>query len=471
LGEGKAFHVDPIVSTWPRDGILGQLTLSIRRFRALALQQLPAIKPTDPLPILPDQAKELIDSRKPVIVTVFVKANCEQGCLQQLGGELFVSLVDSELIMKLPDVINMPHVQLDVSILLVYYLLLYHGCSLEDDKSSASSDLASRLYLQCISILPQWREKAAETTMYFVGALGMSLAAMEYQDFELSWTLHSKACELAQLLGLHMLDKISSCTSSNASVERKRQGFWQLIQMDMNFRLFHNMAPTISGTDWNVNLPWLSYKPGVDGGGHPTVSTAAFIANSRLTLIGMEYTSALDKAAADPFFDLECHIDVRCNEIEATLEEWCLEDWVRRDVTLIERVLLAEALLSGYNLFIIMNSRLPCFFPTASCRHWTRAVGAARRALKVMLAVVMPKPSAASIKRMFLLRPFVAILTLFENLDMACNEELRCMDFATLNRLRNVLAAVPGNQNHLTPIIETMDCLMRRVRARVPNNV
>jgi hypothetical protein len=156
LGEGKAFHVDPIVSTWPRDGILGQLTLSIRRFRALALQQLPATKPTDPLPILPDQAKELIDS-----------------CLQQLGGELFVSLVDSELIMKLPDVINMPHVQLDVSILLVYYLLLYHGCSLEDDKSSVSSDLASRLYLQCISILPQWREKAAETTMYFVGALGM----------------------------------------------------------------------------------------------------------------------------------------------------------------------------------------------------------------------------------------------------------------------------------------------------------
>jgi hypothetical protein len=173
LGEGKAFHVDPIVSTWPRDDILGQLTLSIRRFRALALQQLPAIKPTDPLPILPDQAKELIDSRKPVIVTVFVKANCEQGCLQQLGGELFVSLVDSELIMKLPDVINMPHVQLDVSILLVYYLLLYHGCSLEDDKSSASSDLASRLYLQCISILPQWLEKAADTTMYFVGALGM----------------------------------------------------------------------------------------------------------------------------------------------------------------------------------------------------------------------------------------------------------------------------------------------------------
>jgi hypothetical protein len=156
LGEGKAFHVDPIVSTWPRDDILGQLTLSIRRFRALALQQLPAIKPTDPLPILPDQAKELIDS-----------------CLQQLGGELFVSLVDSELIMKLPDVINMPHVQLDVSILLVYYLLLYHGCSLEDDKSSASSDLASRLYLQCISILPQWLEKAADTTMYFVGALGM----------------------------------------------------------------------------------------------------------------------------------------------------------------------------------------------------------------------------------------------------------------------------------------------------------
>ena len=45
------------------------------------------------------------------------------------------------------------------------------------------------------------------------------------------------------------------------------------------------------------------------------------------------------------------------------------------------------------------------------------------------------------------------------------------MDFATLSKLRNVLAAVHGNQNHLTPILETMDCLMRRVRARVPRNV
>ncbi|KAF7165704.1 hypothetical protein CNMCM5623_009804 [Aspergillus felis] len=289
LGEGKVFHVDPIVSTWPRDDILGQLTISIHRFKALALQQLPATKPTDALPILPDRAKELIDS-----------------CLQQLGEELFVSLVDSELIMKLPDVMNMPHVQLDVSILLVYYLLLYQGCSIEDDKSSASSDLASRLYLKCISILPQWRDKAAATTMYFVGALGMSLAAMEYQDFELSWTLHSKA------------------STQVSSVNGKASG--SLIPMDMNFRLFHNMVPTISGTDWNVNLPWLSYKPGIDGGGHPSVSTAAFIANSRLTLtlIGMEYTSALDKSASDPLFGLECHIDMRCNEIEATLEEWYL---------------------------------------------------------------------------------------------------------------------------------------------------
>lgn len=40
--------------------------------------------------------------------------------------------------------------------------------------------------------------------------------------------------------------------------------------------------------------------------------------------IGMEYTSALDKAAPDPFFDLECNSDVRCNELEVTLEEWYL---------------------------------------------------------------------------------------------------------------------------------------------------
>lgn len=102
-----------------------------------------------------------------------------------------------------------------------------------------------------------------------------------------------------------MLDKNPSGTSSQATVEQQRHGFWQLIQADMNFRLLHNMAPTTTRIDCNVNLPWLSYKPGTDGNTQSTVSTAAFIARSRLTFIGMEYTAALDMAVSDPFFDLE----------------------------------------------------------------------------------------------------------------------------------------------------------------------
>lgn len=97
-----------------------------------------------------------------------------------------------------------------------------------------------------------------------------------------------------------------------------------MIQADMHFRLLHGMPPTITATDWNVNLPWLNYKPGVDDDGQPTIGTAAFIARSRLTFIGMEYTTALDRAASDPFFDLDGHINVGCNEIESTMQEWYL---------------------------------------------------------------------------------------------------------------------------------------------------
>lgn len=147
------------------------------------------------------------------------------------------------------------------------------------------------------------------------------------------------------------------------------------------------------------------------------------------------------------------------------------EDWVRRDIPLIERVLLAKTLVSGYNTMITMNNRLPCFFPTASCQHWKRAVEAARRAINVILVIAMPVPSELLIRMVFLLRPFVVVLALFKNLDSACDDEMRCKDLTILSKLRNTFVAMSGSQKHLRPILETMGSLMKQTRACSRNNV
>ncbi|KAE8361544.1 hypothetical protein BDV27DRAFT_27392 [Aspergillus caelatus] len=304
----KGVQPNTIISDWPENEILSQLTNAIRRSGTLRLECLPMANLDDFVPIAPVRAKAMVEN-----------------CLQQLGDELFVSLIDADLMKKLPYMTRKPSVHTDKSILLVYFLLLYQGCLLEGGEVVEDSDLASRLYLKCLKILPEWHQEATATTAYFVGALGMSLAAMENQDFELSWLLHRKACQLAQLLRLHILDKYTTDHIRDyASLERKRQGFWQLIQADINFRLFHGMSSAVSAEDWIVNMPWLNSKPEIDEDSHPSVSKASFIANARFTFIGLEYLNALDASKSDPFYDLLSFTELRCNEIESSLKEWHL---------------------------------------------------------------------------------------------------------------------------------------------------
>jgi hypothetical protein len=91
--------------------------------------------------------------------------------------DAFLSLADSKLIKIIPDIIDMPHVHLDAAILVVYYGILYHGCSLPTDMSIANviplSKHARKIYLCCLRALPNWQREATGTTTDFMAAIFM----------------------------------------------------------------------------------------------------------------------------------------------------------------------------------------------------------------------------------------------------------------------------------------------------------
>ncbi|KAB8231246.1 fungal specific transcription factor domain-containing protein [Aspergillus alliaceus] len=441
--------LNPIIDSWPRAKIRDQLTNALYKSRRIMLQDAPVCTSEDNFSMPPERAKVLIED-----------------CLEQLKGDLFIGLVDAELMKSLPDIIDKVHVHLHASVLLVYYLLLCQGHLIREDGYRSCGDIVSRLYLKCINLLPQWRQGATANTTYLVGALLMSLIAAENQDFDLSWSLHRQACQFAQLLDLHNLDRYQDPSSVDTmTFEHKRHGFWQLIQADLNFCLYHDVPPTIFATDWTVNIPWLGFNLELDGAGYPPVNIASFIANSRLTFIGMGFLEAIGKATVDPYFDLESCIESTCGKIRVTIQEWNLEDRFHKSSLLLDKLFLADALLAGLNFIIIMNSKLPCFFPSSSCKHWKSAVQTARHIVEIVLEMGFPSPSDATIRRIFFLRPFLAVLTLYENLAVV-TDEMRCKDILSLGRLQKVLAIGAEYRPDLVPIVEVMESLAHLVRGQ-----
>lgn len=75
----------------------------------------------------------------------------------------------------IPDIIDLPHVYLDLVVLILYFAILYIGCVFNANNLHASqvSHYATSCYLACLRALPYWQREVQGSTMDFVAALFM----------------------------------------------------------------------------------------------------------------------------------------------------------------------------------------------------------------------------------------------------------------------------------------------------------
>lgn len=90
-----------------------------------------------------------------------------------MRADAFLSLIDAKLIERIPDIIDSPFVHLDAAILVVYYGVLYHGCSLPSTVTNKIHDIkyARQVHLCCLRSLPNWQREATGTTTDFIAAM------------------------------------------------------------------------------------------------------------------------------------------------------------------------------------------------------------------------------------------------------------------------------------------------------------
>lgn len=156
---------------------------AVDQVRDLRLRGLATVVITDVIDIPVDLARFWIRSkRSPFILFVLGLTQICSDYLDHMPVCMFLSFVDKRTIQLIPDIIGLPHIHVDPGILVIYYCILYHGCTLRasNESSNASMSYARLSYAACMRAIPGWQREATGTMTDLIAALFLVITAPLY---------------------------------------------------------------------------------------------------------------------------------------------------------------------------------------------------------------------------------------------------------------------------------------------------
>ncbi|RSL54102.1 hypothetical protein CEP54_010103 [Fusarium duplospermum] len=402
-----------------------------------------------------------------------------QNYFAHMSAELFLTLVDRRLLEMMPDLVTMRHVHMDACMLLIYYAILWQGCFLPGKRCFIGPDrkYARQLYLCCLRIIPSWQRESAGTVTDLVAAMYMMRTAAESFDFETALEMHNLACEYAEGLQMHNLDRDSSLLpDKRPSTDDDRKGMWELIQMDLFYRLIHDKPPAFSSSiqNWRVNLPWLSVDSPPDD--NAPVPTMTFILRSRLALILASFFQAVDEAKDGPM--ASGMVESLCQQIEDVFQDWKLHEWIQslKDDHVYTWILVDLA-LAGYTSILFMlrkaisiDASSPNTSPSSTSNFQMRiATRAARRILELVYHMLheVNQPGLETLSLVLgTFRAHVAYSFIADSI-IELGSETSIADFELLERVARCVKTVAKEEKDFTPLARALVYVNASVKKRV----
>ncbi|KAJ4015225.1 hypothetical protein NW752_006677 [Fusarium irregulare] len=390
---------------------------------------------------------------------------------------MFVSFVDRRVLELLPEITNLPHIHVDPVMLVIYYSIMYHGCSLRASNITSHESLAymNASYLGCLRAVPSWEREASGTMTDVIAALYTSRVAAEFFDYDLAWRSFKYACEYCQVLNLHKLDSDENNTFfSDATCDDERRGFWEVIQIDLFYRLILNTPPAITNNPWKVNLPWLDLDSGTVPQGMQTIT---FLASSRVTLLIARFFAMLDDPANATKSDIVGKTEDLCREMQEIFAEWQLNEWLEavqdneKDIWVV-----ADVILTGYTSIIYMFRKM-ALLDSNSPRPPTTDLDipdspivedAARRLIAALNRLLVIYPYGVTMTALFgAYRCFVAFAYLANTILRAKDPQVYISDIKALERLTDVSAELCRGNADVVPLVKAMQNITAEIRKKL----
>ncbi|KAF5658983.1 transcription factor [Fusarium heterosporum] len=390
---------------------------------------------------------------------------------------MFISLVEKRTIEMLPDIINLPHIRVDPVILVIYYSVIYHGCCLKASNIISTDGLVymNSSYLACLRVLPSWEREASGTMTDLIAALFTSRMAAELFDYDLAWRTFKYACQYCQDLNLHKLDSDEDDTFfSEAKCDEERRGFWEVIQIDLFYRLILNTPPVITNNIWKVNLPWLdpNSEPVPQG-----MQTIAFLASSRVSLIIARFFAMLDDPDNTTKPEIVAKTEDLCREMQQIFTEWQLIEWFEAAQDNEQDIwVVADVILTSYTSIIYMFRKM-ALLDSNSPRPPTTDLDipdspivedAARRLIAALNRLLVIYPYGVTMTALFgAYRCFVAFAYLANTILRAEDPRLYMSDIKALESLSNKSALLCRGNRDVMPLIKAMQSITEEIRKKL----
>jgi hypothetical protein len=86
-----------------------------------------------------------------------------------------VNLTNTKLIGLIPELLDLPHVHIDAVALVLYYGIMYCGCTMDITASSEQGmeNYARSAYIGCLRALPHWQRESSGSEDDFIASLLM----------------------------------------------------------------------------------------------------------------------------------------------------------------------------------------------------------------------------------------------------------------------------------------------------------
>ncbi|GKU06977.1 unnamed protein product [Fusarium langsethiae] len=381
---------------------------------------------------------------------------------------MFVSFVDRRVLELLPEIINLPHIHVDPVMLVIYYSIMYHGCSLKASNTISHDSLTyvNASYLGCLRAVPSWELEASGTMTDLIAALYVSRVAAEFFDYDLAWRSFKYACEYCQVLNLHKLDSDESNSFlSEATCDNERRGFWEVIQIDLFYRLILNTPPAITNNPWKVNLPWLD----LDSGAVPQgMQTIAFLASSRVSLVVARFFAMLDDPTNATKTEIVAKTEGLCREMQEIFAEWQLTEWLEAAQDNEQDIwVVADVILTGYTSIIYMFRKM-ALLNSNSPRPPTTDLDIPDSPIATLNRLLVIYPYGMTMTALFgAYRCFVAFAYLANTILRAEHPRLYMADIEALGQLSDKSTDLCRGNRDVVPLVKSMQNIIEEIRKKL----
>ncbi|QPC72436.1 hypothetical protein HYE68_003188 [Fusarium pseudograminearum] len=390
---------------------------------------------------------------------------------------MFVSFVDRRVLELLPDIINLPHIHVDPVMLVIYYSIMYNGCSLKGSNTTSQESFTymNASYLGCLRAVPSWEQEATGTITDLIAALYVSRVAADFFDYDIAWRAFKYACEYCQVLNLHKLDSDESNSFlSEATCDNERRGFWEVIQIDLFYRLILNTPPVITNNPWKVNLPWLDLDSGTVPHGMQTI---AFLASSRVSLVIARFFAMLDDPTNATKTEIVAKTEALCREMQEIFAEWQLTEWLNAAQDNEQDIWgVADVILTGYTSIIYMFRKMALLDSNSPRPPATDldipdspiVEDAARRLIATLNRLLDICPYGVTMTSLFgAYRCFVAFAYLANTILRAEDPRQYMADIEALEQLSDTSTELCRGNRDVVPLVKAMQSITEEIRKKL----